>query len=608
MKESEFIEQNKEKWLDFENNLLKNDADPSKTARLFVQVTDDLSYARTFYPNRSVKLYLNGIAKLLFNDLNRSGKKGLAGFIKFWKTDLPLTVYRSRRSMLISLCVFIACFILGVVTSMQDKNFARTILSSDYVDMTNNNIAKGDAMAVYKSEGELETFLPIFYNNLKVDFLTFFSGIFMAIGSLVVMIINGVMVGVFQYFFIERGLFWPSFLTIWTHGALEISAIVLSGGAGLTLGKGLLFPGTHSRFHAFKLSGMDGLKIIMGVAPVTLLAAFIEGFLTRHTNIPDLIRFTFILLSFAFIILYFFLYPKRVARHSSHEPVNPGHTLVYTQEAEFNPAEIYTGVKIVTETFRLLFKNFVFFGRLMFLPAFVCSVLVAWNPVDLFHARDDFNFTSDNFFNYEEYPFLGLLTLVTFAGIATAAFLFLRSKLVPVASEKINPLSASLVKTGTAVLITLALFVLIIFTGIDFTLLFAQILFPFFVFFACCATYHGSSVYESVGYSGSLLAQSWSRFLATAFVFMFVSFITYLTTIYGLKLLFIKDALVWMLTDDDLVSQKITMGLMVFQTFISFFLYLLLSVISNSLLFFTLNEIYTAGHLISKIKAITVNR
>src|SRR6185369_9031512 len=97
MKESEFIEQNKEKWLDFENNLLKKDSDPSKTSKLFIQITDDLSYARTFYQNRSVKLYLNGIAKVLFNDLNKSQKKGSAAFFNFWKKDLPLTVYHSRR-------------------------------------------------------------------------------------------------------------------------------------------------------------------------------------------------------------------------------------------------------------------------------------------------------------------------------------------------------------------------------------------------------------------------------------------------------------------------------------------------------------------------------
>jgi len=70
MKESDFIEQNKEKWKNFEHNLLKKDATPQEISKLFVQITDDLSYARTFYRARSVKIYLNGVAKLLFNDIN----------------------------------------------------------------------------------------------------------------------------------------------------------------------------------------------------------------------------------------------------------------------------------------------------------------------------------------------------------------------------------------------------------------------------------------------------------------------------------------------------------------------------------------------------------
>jgi len=278
-----------------------------------VQVIDDLSYARTFYKNRSVKIYLNEIAKFLFNNINKSKHNYFKSFLKFWKTDLPLVMYVSRRSMLISFVVFVSCFILGVITSRYDPSFCRTILSSNYIDMTNENIAKGDPMAVYKSNGELETFLPIFVNNLRIDYITFFSGIFMAIGSLFIMVVNGVMVG-FSIFFITKGLFWESFLAIWTHGTLEISAIILSGGAGLTFGKGLLFPGTYSRFQAFKTSGMNGLKIIMAVTPITLFAAFIEGFLTRHTDIPDPIRFLF----YSFILIFcfdiFFWYPRLVAK------------------------------------------------------------------------------------------------------------------------------------------------------------------------------------------------------------------------------------------------------------------------------------------------------
>ena len=82
MKESDFINQNKIKWVEVEKNLTNNELSPSDTSKLFVQVTDDLSYARTFYKNRSVKIYLNEIAKFLFNDINKSKHHYLKSFLQ----------------------------------------------------------------------------------------------------------------------------------------------------------------------------------------------------------------------------------------------------------------------------------------------------------------------------------------------------------------------------------------------------------------------------------------------------------------------------------------------------------------------------------------------
>ncbi len=374
MKESNFIEQNKEKWQGFEKNLVKKDATPQEISKLFVQITDDLSYARTFYNKRSVKLYLNGVAKLLFNDINKTKKNKWSVFVGFWKRDLPLAMHSARRPMLISFLIFWGFALLGVVTSVYQPEFANSILGDSYINMTNQNIADGQPMHVYADDGEMETFLPILLNNLRVAFATFFLGVFASLGSLIIMMKNGVMVGVFQFFFVERevlstmmdnegiisgffhyflfdnNLFRKSFLSIWTHGTLEISAIIIAGGAGITLGKGLLFPNTYSRFQAFQISAREGLKIIMGISPVIFLAAFIEGFLTRHTDIPDLIRFSFILVSFAFIILYFVWLPKKTAKNTPFERKNIDFIPVYVKKSFFNPKSILSIPQIFSET------------------------------------------------------------------------------------------------------------------------------------------------------------------------------------------------------------------------------------------------------------------
>ena len=594
MKESDFINQNKIKWVEVEKNLTNKDVSPSQTSKLFVQVTDDLSYARTFYKNRSVKIYLNEIAKFLFNDINKTKNNYFKSFIQFWKTDLPIVMYLSRRSMLISLIVFVSCFILGVVTSIYDPAFCKSILSSSYIDMTNENIAKGDPMAVYKSSSELETFLPIFVNNIKVDFITFFSGIFMAIGSLFIMVVNGVMVGVFQYFFIEKGLFWESFLAIWTHGTLEISAIILSGGAGLTLGKGLLFPGTHSRFQALKVSGMNGLKIIMGVAPITLIAAFIEGFLTRHTNIPDVIRFLFILLSLAFVVIYFFWYPRKVTKKIHNLDEVESENFVYKNVSVFNPNEILTRAELMKQSLRMFLKNFRYFGGFIFILSAIFSVIISTDSLNLFFENEINQFVPIDFFNYINYPLLAIISLAIFAYLQFKGLLFLRQSLNKDEVFSKHHLLYS-VLAFTAVFVG---FIAVVEDGFQ---LFAFILFPIFSLISSIVINQNVSLFKAINLTGSLLYSQWSSFIIGSVFSFTLSWVLFMIISYGMKYLFLENSLLWILTDDEATTSKIKIGISIFQISVSFLFYITLNSIFNSILFYTLKEINTAENLIKRI-------
>ena len=116
MKETRFIAQNKEKWLESEN-LLKDPAnDPEKLTNLFTQVIDDLSFSRTYYPNRSVRVYLNSIGKEYFNIIYNHKKEKRNRFAAFWMDELPQIVYQSRKQLLISLLVFV--FAMAMVVDL----------------------------------------------------------------------------------------------------------------------------------------------------------------------------------------------------------------------------------------------------------------------------------------------------------------------------------------------------------------------------------------------------------------------------------------------------------------------------------------------------------
>ncbi|GAB6012356.1 stage II sporulation protein M [Viscerimonas tarda] len=311
MREAFFIKQNKDKWVKIEKEGY-NDPSSDDLANNFIELTDDLSYAKTFYPDSQTEKYLNRLAGKYFMGIYKHRKREAGRFWRFWKEELPLVMYQRRKLMFYSFLFLLLGFTLGAFSASQDTGFVRLILGDSYVNQTLENIDKGDPMAVYKAEESAPMFLMISSNNIKVAFIAFIFGILFSIGSVYILFSNGVMLGAFQYFFYQKGLLTTSMLSIWLHGTLEISAIIIAGGAGLALGNSLLFPQSYPRLYALTKAAKDALKIVVGLIPVFIVAAFIESFLTRLTEIPIAFNLTIIGLSASFIGYYFFYYPYRV--------------------------------------------------------------------------------------------------------------------------------------------------------------------------------------------------------------------------------------------------------------------------------------------------------
>ncbi len=357
MRETTFIRQNQEKWAEYEHLLRQSHIDPDRLREMFVHVTDDLAYARTFYPTRTVRYYLNGLAQRIFHRLHYRRQWLWSRMFAFWTDRLPLLLWESRWALLLSFAIFVASAAVGVVSSRVDPDFARYILGDSYVEMTLENIEAGDPMAVYKEEPPLGMAIGIAANNVFVALQTTLSGVLSAIGTVFILVRNGIMVGVFQYFFIERGLFWPSFLTIWIHGTLEISAIIVAGAAGLVMGAGPLFPGTYARRQAFQRAARRAVYIFLGLIPLFLLAAFFEGFLTRYTDTPAALRLAFIGASLVFVLGYFVYLPWRKAQQRPFDRFDVPDTLPPVSEA-ISFVAIKSSGAVLVDVFRLFSRRF----------------------------------------------------------------------------------------------------------------------------------------------------------------------------------------------------------------------------------------------------------
>lgn len=312
MREPLFVKQNAEKWKSFEHNPTN---DPDEVAERFIKITDDLAYAKTFYPQSKTTAYLNGLAAKLHQSIYKNKTEKSSRILAFWKYELPLLFKTYEKQLLYSFLFFLISCLIGALSAKYDEDFVRLILGPDYVDMTRENIAKGDPFGVYKSREEFTMFFLISANNIYVMLMTFVSGIIFSVGTVYRLFENGIMLGSFEYFFFSKNLGWQSVLVIWIHGTLEISCIIISGAAGLILGNSLLFPKTYKRLASLKRGARDGMKVAIGIVPIIITAAFFEGFVTRHTEMPVWLSITILGTSLAFIIWYVIIYPNRLYKN-----------------------------------------------------------------------------------------------------------------------------------------------------------------------------------------------------------------------------------------------------------------------------------------------------
>lgn len=317
MREITFIQQNRERWQSFENKIATpKKMSPDELADHYIQLTDDLSYARTFFPESSIVEYLNALSSKAYYLIYQNKPEKSHRFFSFWTKDLPKDLYDSRYYFLLSLVVFVVSMFIGAVSAVKNDDFVRLVLSDQYVNMTLDNIEKGDPLGVYSQMNEVPMFLMITGNNIFVSFVVFLFGLLSPLGTFFHLFRNGVMVGAFQAFFYQHSLLTVASLGIFLHGTLELSAIVLAGGAGIILGKSFIWPGTLPRKSAFLRGVKKGTRIMIGLVPFFIMAGFIESFITRYYNqIPFLINLIIIFVSLTIVLGYFIFYPIYIQKN-----------------------------------------------------------------------------------------------------------------------------------------------------------------------------------------------------------------------------------------------------------------------------------------------------
>jgi uncharacterized membrane protein SpoIIM required for sporulation len=271
-----------------ERNSLKtlSSDDLRKFGLLYRQAAADLSAARADDTSRTLEAYLNQLVSRAHNYIYSGQKMSPATVWEFLIHGYPRTFRRLLPYTTAALLLFLLGALLGTLVTLTRPAFMYAMLGPGMVQTIEHHRMWTDSVLTAKPQASSE----IMTNNIGVCFMTFASGIIAGLGTIFLMFTNGLNVGVVATACGEHGMALSLWSFIAAHGALELPAIFISGGAGLRLAAGLLFPGMLKRKDALALAGGDAVRLISGTIPMLVVAGTLEAFVSP-THAPLALKF-----------------------------------------------------------------------------------------------------------------------------------------------------------------------------------------------------------------------------------------------------------------------------------------------------------------------------
>ena len=315
MTEEHFKESNQLNWGLYEYMLESwREHTPNELGQAYLSVCSDLAYAQSHYPDTPLCRYLNALALQFHHILYRRQPQRWAELIHFFCHTVPMSFYKSRRYLLLSLMLLVLGEAVGIISQNLDKDYFEWFFGSEYYSVTMSNIRKGNPMGIYGMCSEVSMYFDIAFNNIKVGIIYFISGILTPFYVVYQTIMTGVMDGCFTTFFFQNGCGTESLVAPNEHGSLEIPAIIVCSAAGMRLGMGWFFPGKLTRMRALVNSAEESCVMMLAMIPVFAVAAFIESFITRHQEWPMYVRLLFVFGGLMLSVYYIVVLPLQIKR------------------------------------------------------------------------------------------------------------------------------------------------------------------------------------------------------------------------------------------------------------------------------------------------------
>ncbi len=255
--------------------------------QLYRQVASDLATVREDPGSVRIETYLNLLLARAHNTIYSADRSSTSGVLDFLREGFPGAVRAHARHCLIAALLFWIAAAVGAALTAQDPDFTGKVLGPEMVETIRRHEMWTHRIVGIKPYASS----AIMTNNMTVAFTTFALGITGGLGTIYMMLFNGLMIGVIGMACGVAGMSLSLWSFVAPHGVLELPAIFIAGGAGLRLAQGLLFPGTWPRRDSLAQAGREALALVLGCVPLLVIAGVIEAFVSP-TDLPVALKFT----------------------------------------------------------------------------------------------------------------------------------------------------------------------------------------------------------------------------------------------------------------------------------------------------------------------------
>lgn len=268
---------------------------------LYRQIAADLATLREDRGSIHFARYLNQLLARAHNIIYSAQKASPSGILRFFRVTYPEVFRRNLRFVAVAVAIFAAAAIVGAALTYQDPDFKLNILGPAMVQTIEKREMWTHSIVGIKPLASS----TIMTNNLSVGFTTFALGITAGLGTIYMLLFNGLLIGVIGMACHLSGMSLKLWEFVAPHGVLELPAIFIAGGAGLRVAAGLLFPGYLPRRESLVRAGTEGVQLLLGSIPILIIAGTIEGFVSP-TGLATQLKFAMAAALFALLVFYLF--------------------------------------------------------------------------------------------------------------------------------------------------------------------------------------------------------------------------------------------------------------------------------------------------------------